>query len=126
MQTIKVRKVDLLAKLKENRAEHRRIFEDALKGWKSQVTLALEQAMEDAKAGRKFRTEIDLPCPEDHTDDYDVVMGQVEWSIDEELTLSYHEFRQFVLDDWGWKPDFVASSTSYSSSSIKSTESKER
>jgi len=123
MKEVLVSKAKLLAKLRSNRAEHREIFLDALAGWQDQVTRALEKAVEEAKIGKKFCTEINLPRPEDHTSDYDVAIEEVIWSVSNSVTLTLFEFRNFVLDDWGWKPDFIKSSASYSSSSSRSSRS---
>ena len=52
MRTVKISKEKLLAKLRENREDHREIFEEALEGWKIKVIENLEQAVKEAKASR--------------------------------------------------------------------------
>lgn len=120
MEVVKISKAKLLRKLDENRADHRAIFEEALAGWQAEVTDRLEAAMQDAKAGKKYRTYFNLPMPEDHTTKYDEVITRVEWHEEEFIKLSLREFNQFVRDCWDWMPDFIDSATTYSSSSSSS------
>lgn len=123
MDCITISKEKLLEKLKQNRKNHRAIFEDALQGWEHQVFTALQKAVEDAKSGIRYETFINLPRPKDHTCDYDEVIDRVEWHEEKLIDLELHEFNQFVRDDWSWMPDFNASSASYSSSSSISSQS---
>jgi hypothetical protein len=112
-QTVRVRRLEVLKKLQENRDGHRDIFEDALEGFHTAVVAQLTQALKDAKAGKKYTTSIHLPQPMDHTRDYDRCIAMLDMSLDEELELTSVEFAQFVLDDWGWKGDFITTSANY-------------
>ena len=123
MEHVTISKEKLLSRLKENRGNHRAIFEDALQGWKEQVLKALAQATEDARRGINYETFINLPRPNDHTKDYDEVIDRVEWHEEDTIDLELHEFNQFIRDDWSWMPDFTASTSSYSSSSSISSKS---
>lgn len=114
LQEVRVTKSSLITKLRENREEHRAIFEEALSGWKEKVTKALEDAYQDALAGKEFRVHFGLERPEDHTEDYDQAITMLEMSLDEELVLTYSEFRQYVMDEWGWHHAFAASTMAYS------------
>lgn len=116
MSTVRVHRVDVLARLEENREGHRATFEEALEGYHRAVVEHLEKALSDARAGKKFTPSIFLPEPQDHTKDYDRVIALLGMSLDAELELSAMEFSQYVLDDWGWKGDFIATSSNYTSS----------
>lgn len=113
MSTVRVKRVDVLDKLNDNRDGHRATFEEALTGYHAAVIEHLEAALADARAGKKFTPSIYLPEPQDHTRDYDRVIALLGMSLDEELELSAMEFSQYVLDDWGWKGDFIATSANY-------------
>ncbi len=113
MDTVTVDRTELLATLTKNRDEHRQQFETALRGWRKEVLFALRRAVADAEQGKQFRTSVQLPQPSDHTDDYEEIIQVVMWSIGDEITLSRMEFRQFVLDEWGWKHDFLATNSMY-------------
>jgi hypothetical protein len=111
--TVRVRRLDVLDKLKSNRDGHRETFEEALEGFHKAVVLHLTQALKDAKAGKRYTTAVHLPQPQDHTRDYDRTIAMLAMSLDEELELTSLEFAQFVLDDWGWKGDFITTASNY-------------
>lgn len=113
LSSVRIRRKDLLDKLQANRDGHRAVFDEAIAGYHKAVIEALEKALADAKAGKKYRPEIFLPEPADHTPDYDRAIAMLEMSLDEELELSAGEFAQYALDDWGWKRDFIQTTSIY-------------
>ena len=121
MDEIKISKAKLLTKLKANRAEHRKVFEDALHGWEHQVLSALQRAVDDALQNKRYITMINLPRPSDHTEDYDKIIAKVEWHEEDIIELDSIEFEQYILDNWNWKAAFTQSSASYSGSSSRSS-----
>lgn len=121
MKQVIISKEKLLQKIKENKNNHRAIFEDALAGWKERVTEELNQALNDAMAGKKFRTYFDLPQPIDHTPEYVTIIEQIEWTEEKQIELDFIQFNQFVLDDWGWKEDFLMNASTYTSPSSSSS-----
>ena len=121
MDEIRISKHKLLKKLKENRNDHRAIFELALDGWKKTVIQELENAAEEARTGRRYKTHISLPVPVDHTGDYDEIIDRVEWHESDFIELDHFEFNRYVRDCWDWQPDFINTATTYSSSSSSSS-----
>ena len=115
LNTVRVNKVELLERIKKNRDEHRKIFEEALTGWKKKVTEELERRYQEALQGKRFDVAIHLPRPEDHTDQYDTVIELLTMSLDEELELTQAEFANYALDKWQWQANFLAMSSSYGS-----------
>ena len=113
MKTIKVSKEKLFAKLHENREEHRQVFLRAQKGFRAEVIEQLDKALKDAREGKRFQTSFQLPAPVDQTPEYDVAIDMCGWEIDKEIELSQEEFRQYVLDDWVWKDNWLYSNTMY-------------
>lgn len=115
MEDVKVSKTELLERVKANRAKHRAIFEDALVGYRAEVIKILDKRLEDAKTGKKINTLISLVEPQDHTADYDAVIDMLEMSLDQAIIIPYHEFRQYVRDEWSWKAQFIQSTAMYNS-----------
>lgn len=115
LSKVRVNKGDLLEAVKKNRDDHRKIFEEALDGWRKQVVEALEQAYKEAKEGKNFRMWFDLPRPEDHTKEYDQAITMLEFSMDDELELTQGEFAMYVMDEWGWQRTFAGMAQSYNS-----------
>ena len=114
MDSIKVKKEELLAKLKENKDTHRKIFLEAQEGYRTLVIEQLETMLSDARGGKKINRHLSLSEPTDQTRDYDRVIRMLEMSQDDVVELSEHDFAQYVLDDWSWKRNFLVSNSVYS------------
>lgn len=117
LDTVRVKKDELLTRIEANRDEHRAIFEEALDGWKKKVIESLEARYQDALQGKDFNIVIHLPRPEDHTDQYDTVIEMLKMSQDDELELTQHDFACYALDKWQWQAAFLATSMDYGSAS---------
>jgi hypothetical protein len=119
METVTVKKDDLIEVVKKNRAEHRAIFEEAVIGYQTQCLELLEEHIKRLKKNSKYRVAINLPIPEDHTADYDRALTMLGMSVHDEIEMSEHDFAQYVMDDWGWQRAFLASSSNYSAMAIE-------
>ena len=114
MNSIKVKKSELLDVLKKNRGNHRIIFLEASEGYRAAAIEELDKMLADAKAGRKIRRSLTLVEPQDQTRDYDRAIRMLEMSTDDVIELEEHDFAQYVLDDWSWKRQFLLSNSTYS------------
>jgi hypothetical protein len=108
MERITVKKPELLAKLQQNRADHRAIFEEALAGWMAEAERELTEQRERLLAGVRRDVYVRKPVPTDHTSDYDRAVAMIEMSIGETIVLSEEDFAQYVMDDWGWQSQFLS------------------
>lgn len=113
MKDVKVRKAELKAKVQLNRDAHRDVYLTAMDGYRQTVVDWLNEQLDKAQNGKPFVTWLQEPMPEDHTDDYDVVLSMLDMSIDETITLTLDEYRRYVMDDWGWKEGFTATASKY-------------
>lgn len=113
MDEVRVKRDKLIEKLKANKAEHSKVFLIAQDGYREAMIKELDQMLSDARAGNKIRRAVSMPEPQDHTDDYDRAITMLEMCEDEHLMISAHDFQQFVMDEWGWKRDFIATSSNY-------------
>lgn len=100
--------------VRENRANHRRIFEEAMEGYRAAASRWLDDRLNEIKRGGPpgplaFRE----PVPEDHTADYDRVLRMLEMHKASEMKIEEHEFAQYVMDDWGWKKSWQATVSNY-------------
>jgi len=102
MQSVKIDKVKLLNKVKENREQHRNLFLKAQEGYRALVIKELDAMLAEARDGKPIRRAIMLPEPVDHTKDYDRVVAMLEMSVDAIIELSSQEFEEYVLDNWNW------------------------
>jgi len=114
MEMVKVNKKELLTILFKNREEHRDIFLEALDGYHTAALKALQDRVDEAKKNKKVSLRFVLVEPQDQTKLYDRVIKMLEMSVDDEITLSSAAFRNYILDKWHWREQFVTSNAGYS------------
>ncbi|PYK18111.1 MAG: hypothetical protein DME55_07785 [Verrucomicrobia bacterium] len=102
MNAVKVKREDLLTKVRANREAHRELFLKAQTNYRRFIIEELDRMLGDAKIGRKIRRSIDLVEPRDHTSDYDRTIMMLEMSVDDTIILDATEFDQYVRDVWAW------------------------
>lgn len=113
MKQVTVKTADLLGKVMANRDGHRAEFEKALVGYKIRAEEELERHLNDVRNGVRAQVFIHLPLPEDHTTDYDMVIGMLAMEVNETVTIGDDDFRAYVMDDWSWKRAWNTSNASY-------------
>jgi len=118
MNYVKVNRNELLDVVRKNREQHRKIFEEAIEGYRSAAIKELDAMLNEAKAGKRIRRTDSLVEPVDQTREYNKVIRMLEMSTEDVIELQEHEFSQYVLDDWGWKGQFLASNSAYSSTAM--------
>lgn len=116
MHSVRVKKDELLEKMKKNREGHRALFEKAVIGYRKALLERLEGMIADIKRGSRVEQTIRLPEPADHTKDYDCVISMLEMSTEDEIDLDSRSFSHYVMDDWAWKDEWVASNSVYAAS----------
>lgn len=108
-----IKKAELLEKITTNRDNHHSIFLQAVEGFQKQAIELLEDKIESLKKGSEIDLWIRLPEPEDRTQDYDRVISMLEMNEGELIELTEQEFANYVMDDWDWKRQWVATNTAY-------------
>ena len=122
MYEVKVNKEELLTILKFNRERHQEIYKKAFVGYREEVIQHLEFILSEIlEKDGKINTKIDLIVPQDHTAEYDRIIGMLEMSVDETIEIDGTEYRQYILDEWDWSKNFSSTSSSYSSGSSTSS-----
>ena len=110
---VKVHKVELMKKVKANREQHHSNFLKAQEEFRQDAIKALDDALARAKSGGNIKLRFELPFPEEHTNDYDTAIRMLEMSVDDEIELHEHEFRQLVCDEWEWARSFAQNTMTY-------------
>jgi hypothetical protein len=113
MNAVKVKRQELLIKVRANREAHRSLFLKAQEGYRKLVIEQLDKMLAEARAGRRISRSINLAEPTDHTGDYDRVIMMLEMSVDDTVVLSASEFDQYVRDRWAWSDRSVTMYESY-------------
>lgn len=114
MEPISVEVTRLVETLKKNRDEHRDIFLKAQSVYREKVIEAFEERLESIRNGEKIVTWINLPEPEDHTQDFNDAIEMLEWETRERIELSPRDFKRYVQNRWEWEASFTANTRSYS------------
>ena len=122
---------DVLRTCKENREKHVIAAAKAKQDYRAAALIEFEEkkaaAIKEMNAKIKAAKEeggaihrltsidlsLDLPLPEDHTEDYDRAIAMLSMTEEKVLVLTPDQFRQLVLDQWSWKQTFEFSNTSY-------------
>jgi len=113
MNKVKVEKQRLLAALSANSKKHRKAFLKAQAGYRAEVIEQLDKALKNARDGKKIRTVFHLPAPVDQTPEYTTAIEMLMWEVGDTVTIDHQAFRQYVLDDWHWKRDWMHSNHAY-------------
>jgi hypothetical protein len=113
MNKVTVKREELLKILRQNRDQHRAVFERALEGYRRKAIQILEERLEDARANRRINLAIELIQPMDQTREYDRAIRMLEMHTQEQIELSERDFASYVMDDWGWKGQFTATTSGY-------------
>lgn len=119
LNVVRINKNELLTTLKKNRDEHREIFLEALDGYHKAAVKALEDRVAEAKQNKKISLAFRLIEPQDQTKQYDRVIKMLEMSVDEIVELTQSEFAMYVMDDWNWTGQFLASNSTYSAKAAR-------
>jgi hypothetical protein len=114
VNAITVDKTKLIEIMKENHGKHHDIVVEAQAGFRAKVIERLDEMLGQARDGKRIDIAVGLVVPEDHTDDYDRVIGMLELDIEETVELEESEYRQYVEDKWQWQRSFNASNSYYS------------
>jgi hypothetical protein len=113
MNKVRVDKPTIVARITENRRNHRAVYERAMEGYRKKAVARLNDVIDALKEGKSPNLYVNLPVPEDHTGDYDVILDMLSSSIDNYVELDEHGFRRFVRDEWEWKERFNITNSGY-------------
>jgi hypothetical protein len=115
LNSVTVKKDELIDVIKKNRAKHEAEFEEAKKGFRATVITLSAKLHAEATEGRDIdRIELtNLPEPLSHLKEYDKILRMLEMSVASEISISQHQFEWYVLDEWDWQHHFKAVAATY-------------
>lgn len=114
MNTVRVNKSDLLAKLKENREHHVNTFEQVLEDYRAEAVRQLEAHIERIRNGEVAKVNVVLPPPQNYEEAYNKAIAMVEWEQETVITLDQYDFDRYVMDNWEWRREFDQTVATYS------------
>jgi len=116
MQNVKVNRDRLLEVVKKNRDSHNEIYIKASEGYRLKMIEEIEKLLQkakDSKIGESIPRYIQLPEPDNHTDDYDRIISMLEMSVEGEIELNNVEFDSYVRDKWSWSHESLTKNMYY-------------
>lgn len=100
-RSIRVNKQELIDKIKANKAQHIKDYQEALDAFKLEADKQLVKAKETLDSGPDNYAKIvlKLVVPVNKADEYDKLVTMFEWDVNDEVELSQSEFNEYVLDE---------------------------
>lgn len=109
---VTVKKEELLEKLRENRDTHVASYNEAREGFHQAYMDKIDDLIKRANDG-DYDFRVNITKPESHEEEYNTVIAMLDMSIEETIELDEESFKNFVLDQWSWKPAFLAATEMY-------------
>jgi len=114
MEQVTVSTLELLEIVKKNKEKHDIILKDAIEGFWAKGTKALEDHLKKVQAREKEEpVYVSVPFPVSYSKEYDQAIKALEMSVESRVVLSKTEFAQLVMNEWGWRSQFLASNSCY-------------
>lgn len=117
MNSVKINRKELLKIVKENATKHVADYDEAVEDFKAGVIKVAKANLKMANTGdvASFNFQRMPSAPVNYADNYNRAIRMLELSVEDVIEVEDHIFNQLVLDEWGWKQQFVAQSALYKS-----------
>lgn len=113
MNSVKINKTELLARLVKNREQHTKLYKAAEIGYRKKAIAKMAALLKQAQRGGEIVTVFRMPEPVNNSTEYNRVIAMLEMSVDEVIELTSHQFNSYVLDQWEWSGTVIASNLGY-------------
>ena len=121
MEKVKVQKRNLIEALRTNKDLHQREYDEALIGFRLAAEKELKLKLKELKAGKKDNIYISLQKPVSYVKQYNDVIGMLEISSEEEVSITMEEYLKYYKNEWEWKQTWQLSNAFYSQAYVDST-----
>ena len=118
MNSVKMDRKELLSIVKDNATKHLKEYNEATEDYKVAVVKLAKANLKLANSGdlEQIKKIKSVPQhPSNYSDNYSRAIRMLELSVEDTIEVEEHIFSQLVLDEWGWKQNFVAQSALYKS-----------
>jgi hypothetical protein len=113
MNQVNLKKKDLLDKLRDNRDAHESLYNEAMLGYQEHLKAILQDKLARLEEGEDIDADIPLVKPVNMLNEYDQAIQMLEMSVDKIISLNHNEFASYVMDEWGWKKNFIFTNSAY-------------
>jgi hypothetical protein len=97
-RTIRISKEKLIEKIKENKLNHVKEYDEAVLAYVIEANKQLKDAKKNLDKGN-LQIQLQLTTPINRADEYDKVVNMFEWELDSEIELTQNEFNEYVHDE---------------------------
>jgi hypothetical protein len=117
MNSVKMNRKELLKIVKDNAKKHVTEYVESVEDYKVAVLKVAQENLKKAKTAdtKQFKFRAMPTAPQSYEDNYNRAIRMLELSVEDIIEVEEHVFNQLVLDEWGWKQNFVAQSALYKS-----------
>ena len=123
MKTVRISIDDLKVKLEENLALHDEVYEEAIENyWKTVGKAFKEQVVIAEETIRKRNIEhgginlyVSINAPTSNREAYEDALAMLSYETRDIVELSHNEFKSYILNQWDWSNQFLASNALYAS-----------
>jgi hypothetical protein len=119
---VTVRRVEVLAALRLNRADHEETYNEAVIGYRKRTEQVVANALDAIRSGRQYNVFINLSEPSNQLKTFDRVIRMMEMSVDEAIDLTEAQFLSYVMNEWDWMRSFASSNAMYSAKALAMTQ----
>lgn len=112
LKTITVSKDELISKITVNLDKHQEEYNQSIIDRKAYAIEVLTEQLAESKDGNvpEILTFDKVP---NHSSEYETVIEMLTMSVDEEIEITYEQFKRYVRDEWEWKTEFLTVSGMY-------------
>lgn len=111
---VRINKDQLIEVVKKNKEKHENDFKQAQEDY----VIALGECIKELRHEYKkdpFNVNVygifnELSKPESHVDEYETVLQILSFSVEKEVTITFHQFQNWVQDRWNWSAGFIDNS----------------
>lgn len=111
-RTVKVKKQDLIEKIKSNKEKHIEDYKKAVIAYKKEALKQLKSLSEAVEKG-ELNAKLDLTTPVNNEKKYDKQIEGFEWEVRDEVELTIEEFNEYVQDESSFARHALISNSMY-------------
>jgi len=108
MKEVNIKKSEVLEALKKNREQFKKDYTVALEGYRLSIINIMGNYLRDFKKLKleEIDTFPNVPYsynkPQNHTEEFDTAISMLELEVNDTITLTANEYKQYFLNKWSW------------------------
>jgi len=119
MDTITVKKKDIISALEKNKKKHIKAYEKAVQEYDKIARKQIKEFEKELDKGN-MGMQINLTTPINNSARYSKLINMFELELKDEIELSQSQFDEFIHDEFGWSRQAYATNESFKSPGVYS------